>query len=292
MKKITSVLTASLLLFSIVPLSGCGKTSFYYPDSEKYTAGGAEISSEISAVEIEWISGGVNVKYHEENTVKFSETANRSLTEANTLHYYVDGSTLRIKFAQSGRINFGTLSKTLDVFLPQDLSLSGLEIKTVSADISADGISSRNLNAESVSGRIGLLNCTISNNADLESVSGDIELTSPENIHILEAEAVSGSITVNIPGTDSFDISTVSANIKITSAEAPLNGAAKSTSGDIKIYLPENSQFEIDVHTVSGDFNSVFALTSEGNRYTCGAGANKYSAETVSGDISLYIIDK
>ncbi len=293
MKKIINAfLLAVILIMMSFSLTGCGKTNYLYKDADKYIAGGAELNEDISKnilnVEIDWINGNTEITFHDKNTFLFSEESNRALDEALSLHYFVDDNTLKIKFVKSGSFNLNNLNKNLELFVPESLELSDLNINTVSANISVKGISARNLKAESISGEIGIFDSNIFNDVELESVSGNISLISLSNINILNAESVSGEMNIKAPVAETFKAESVSGKIKLLFDQTPLNGNAKSVSGDINLYLPENADFSIELYTVSGDFNSTFELTINNNVYTCNQGKNKYNLETTSGDIAVY----
>ena len=102
MSVLAAILCLSLLLSLVISAVSCG-TNFFYQNSDKYTVGGASLSHPISAIDIEWISGHVNVKYSNdgENEVVFSESYDKKLDDDLLLHYWLDGTTLRIKFAAS-----------------------------------------------------------------------------------------------------------------------------------------------------------------------------------------------
>ena len=84
---------------------------FYYDNVEKYVVGGASITDTVERVEIQWLSGSVNVAAHKEDIVRFSEKANRTLTNNNSVHYWLDGTTLRIQFCDSGEWDLNGLKK-------------------------------------------------------------------------------------------------------------------------------------------------------------------------------------
>ena len=96
MKKISFCAT-SFLIGSFL-LGGCSApnlpalSSFTYKNSDKYTMGEAELpTGEISNIEIDWVSGEINVAYHTKDTVIFSETSNKTLNDKTTMYYFVDG---------------------------------------------------------------------------------------------------------------------------------------------------------------------------------------------------------
>ncbi|MDE7298630.1 MAG: hypothetical protein K2N94_07345, partial [Lachnospiraceae bacterium] len=127
------------MIFAVIATLGCGcSAGGVYKNADKYTMGNAELQADgIEKLDIEWLSGTVEISYHSENTIVISETSNKSLDEKTTMYYLVDGDTLRVKFAKSGNWDFKNLSKELEVWLPEGMELKELAADTVSADISA-----------------------------------------------------------------------------------------------------------------------------------------------------------
>ena len=143
MKKVIVLLFTAVLC--AVLLWGCrmsvrpsvGLSSFRYDHAEQYTGGGAILTDAVERVEIHWLSGSVAVQAHGEDTVSFSEEANRKLTKDDCLYYRLEGTTLLIQFCRSGKWDLNGLEKDLTVLLPEELLLKDLEIDSVSAEIAA-----------------------------------------------------------------------------------------------------------------------------------------------------------
>ena len=103
MKRIIAVLLTGLLLLSAV---GCIRIScsapVMYSNADRYTAGDFTYDeSKVKKVEIEWASGSVTLK-NGKGTLSVSESGAESLPEAEKLHWWIDGTTLKIKFCKSG----------------------------------------------------------------------------------------------------------------------------------------------------------------------------------------------
>lgn len=77
------------LLFCLL-LPGCSTALYQYPDAERYTAGGALVKSGISALMIDWIEGGVELRCDGGDSLRFSEEANRSPGGEEALRYFLD----------------------------------------------------------------------------------------------------------------------------------------------------------------------------------------------------------
>ncbi|MBR3843360.1 MAG: DUF4097 family beta strand repeat protein [Christensenellaceae bacterium] len=294
MKKILAL----VLVFALVLSVGCiriGDTSYLYRNAEKYSVGDSFASSEeIENIEISWVSGKVTVQRSEGNAIEFSEKGRFGLTEGLRLHYFIEGNTLLIKFAESGRWDFRKISKDLTISIPDSAQLKDLCIETISADIEIEEAVGSKLTVSSVSGDIEaekLLFHALS----LTSVSGDIELPALADPSEMELSTLSGDITAKMLGAStsfvherSFDVSTTSGNIKLDFAGfTPEEGEISSVSGKILLKLPKDSSFTAEVETVSGDFDCAFKTVKADDQYIAGDGSCEYNFETVSGDIEI-----
>lgn len=239
------VFTTALLFV----LCGCNSGTSY-AHAAQYTAGNGEVAS-ITNLDIEWISGEVNISYGETEKVLFSETVNQTLAEVETMHWWQDGTTLRIKFAKSGYHAQNTPQKKLNVTLPQSTTLYELDVEAVSADVTVNGISATKMEIESVSG----------------------------NISVSEANA-----------TQELDLKTVSGNIQATLLKLPTELDLKTVSGDGTLTLATDAAFFAEFETVSGNFSCAFGEpVKTGKKYTItvAGAASKIEAETVSGNFTI-----
>lgn len=244
-KKFLSVLLLCTVL--CMTLSGCDNTTYFYDDFDKYTKGGATLEATIKNIEIDWVSGDVKILKHSENTIAFSETSNKKTNDDTSMYYYLEGDTLHIKFAKSGKLHFSNLQKSLTVELPESLLLDEADIDVVSAGLITDNI----------------------------------------NVKELELDTVSGDIVVKSSTLNDFDINSVSGSINLITSKNPQKGEFDSISGSISFELPQDAGYEVEFSTVSGDYNSDIAAKKSGNTYTVGDGRAKYKVNTVSGNFSI-----
>ena len=106
-----------------------------YPDADKYTVGNTTVTRPVNNLYVDWTSGQVNIEYHDGTGVIVSETANRALSEDDMLRWWLDGDTLRIRFAKSGFRISVNLDKHLTVSLPKGTVLKSADIGTTSGDL-------------------------------------------------------------------------------------------------------------------------------------------------------------
>lgn len=235
-----------------------------YPNSDKYQSGGTSISQKVEKIDISWISGKVNIISGKSNEITFSETSPAKLNEQNSLHYWVDGTTLRIRPNGPG-FNINLPSKELTLELPEGFTADTLKIEVVSADMEVTGIKADRLEIHSTSGSL------------------EAELSTGE----LSAETVSGNVSVSGDKTKQVKVNTISGDVSLAFRKAPSNMQLDSVSGDMTVQLPSDTEFTLGVSTVSGNLDSEFAVVHENNKYICGDGENNYQINTVSGDIRL-----
>lgn len=258
---------AALVSMSAV-LSGCGNMKVTYPNADKYTAGGTELTESVSHICVDWISGEVLIAYHDQDTISFSESGNRTQTESTTMQHWLDGSTLRIQFMKSGRKIENGLEKQLTLYLPEELNDCTFTINSVSADVQMDSIAARSL--------------------EFESVSGNLTANLKNHLNELDADTTSGNIDVRLDALDSFEVDSVSGNLTISSTGEVKYGSADTVSGDVTLRLPEDVSFHAEVDTTSGAVQNEFdGKNGKSGIYTAGTGSNEYEIDTVSGDITF-----
>ena len=261
------ILCLAAFLSAAAVLSGCASSDITYPDSDQYTVGGAELKEDVSQICIGWVSGEIEIQYHEEDTIVFSESANQPQTEKETMRYWLDDDTLNIQFMESGERCSETLEKKLTLYLPEHLDNCDFEIHSVSADISMDGLTARTV--------------------DVNTTSGDFTAALEYQLKELDIDTVSGNVDVQAGAVDSFEMDSVSGEIKLSVSHTPKEGTADSVSGNIMLYLPEDASFRAEAESVSGSVYSDFGMkeNEKDGLYICGDGESRFEIDTVSGDI-------
>ena len=241
-----TMLTLGLMLSG---MTACNVERFDYDNAQKYSVGGANVTGNVTNVEIDWVAGDVNVEYGDVSAVTFSETSEDTITDDVTLRYWLENTTLHIKYAKSGLkvTNESLPDKALKVVLPSSLALNSLEIDSVDAEIAVNGIKTADL--------------------DIESVAGNVNAT--------------------LDGVRDFSVDMVSGNVELRFISAPAEGEYQNVHGDLTLYLPEGTGFTLEVEKMNGSFNSEFETTQNGDRYVCGNGGNEYEIETVSGNVTV-----
>lgn len=308
MKKIgLFVLLAAIVLAAMCGMTGCSVFgSVTYANSEKYSVGDAEIADKIENIEIDWSSGSVRVVSHSGNTVLLSEKAEDRIPEELRVHWWLEGTTLHVKFTASGAslrlINTG--HKELILTVPEELSFDDVVIRTASAEIDASGLGADTVNISTASGDVSI-RCA-ANTIKLNSASGNIQLNQQGKAGEVSIDTASGRIDADLSQADTAYFESASGKIKVTAASVdslsakatsgavfcgfeaiPSQCRLRAVSGEVTLSLPEDADFTANIRTTSGVFASDFALKKDGSTYICGSGSADIDIDTTSGNVSI-----
>ena len=325
----SKVLTIALIIvlagLAIASWSVFGTTAagIEYADADKYTAGGTTVTGAVENLFVDWTCGEVNIVYHAGEGVIISETSQKTISEDDKLRWWLDGTTLRVRYAKSGfRISFN-LEKQLTVSLPEGAVLKSADISATSGDLkipylAADDIrldttsgnisaviAAGKLAASSTSGDVEIRQAADIETVDLGSTSGSISCELG-NVRKLAAKSTSGSVRAAVTGAaDSVKIGSTSGNVypeiasankvEISSTSGCVSGSVASfaemkvgtTSGAVTLKLPAEPGFTLKAGTGSGSFNSGIAMENSRDTYTCGDGSARCEISTTSGDIRI-----
>ena len=247
-----------------------------YDNAKQYTAAASGEVLSVKNLEVEWVSGKVEIVYYEGASTKFSEIRSDGKTETDdyTTRYLLDQktSTLHLKFAKSGvRNNNNHCSKTLTVQIPQNTTLNSVEVEAVSAEAVVS------VNADS---------------CEIETVSGEISCRNATYGEI-EAKTVSGSVAVkDVTVARKTEIDSVSGDAVASFITLPAAVDVESVSGDITLHFPD-AGFSVKFDTVSGTFYSSFnggvkpETVTDGKLTNAGSPSCNCAVETVSGSLTL-----
>lgn len=258
------------------------------------------LGSAIRSLDVEWMSGSVEVFYGEGDQVKVAEYAKRPLSDGEKMEVSMVNGSLRIAWSKS-HIRwpfFKSVAKRLVVELPKtgspletvdigvvsaSISLNGLmanslSAHTVSGEISAFGLQGRRIGLSSTSGRIDartlsaeeLKLSTVSGkltgdfsavNAGISSTSGKIELRG-DAAGTLKLSSVSGSVRFEGTAGGSVKAKTTSGSSCLALGTMPESLQSSSVSGSVTLLLPDTAEgFSAEYHTVSGGFDCDFPVT-------------------------------
>lgn len=264
-----------------------GLSDFSYSDAEKYLGGTAELSETVEHIEIDWPVGTVTVTPHNADTVSFSEESSNTLTDDTRLHYWLDGTTLRIKLCGSGKWKLDELKKDLTVLVPEDLMLTRLKVSCISAAICLDTVQAESAAISTTSGNIQLTGCAVTELAEVSTVSGRLEAEFAQPLNEFNGRSTSGKLHVSAPSITRFQAGTVSGVVSLSAQTAPEALGISTISGNIGLSLPEDASFTLDYDSTSGDLSSDLPCHTDAGKYIFGDGNVKYTVSTVSGDVQI-----
>ena len=322
------IITAALIL-CLVALGVCAWFMFgssaglTYANADKYTAGGATVTGPVRNLYVDWTEGAVNIEYHSGSGVVISETADKALSENDKLRWWLDGDTLRIRYARSDLRISARLNKVLTVSLPEGAVLNTADLGVTSAAMNIPGLVADEIKLDSTSGDIiavtltkkltanatsgdmhitqageigdvnlfstsGSIECVLTGAKGVyaDSTSGAVSLTLSEGAEKIRVDSTSGNVYVDTAFAGKADLSSTSGTVTVKAAsfnELKIH----STSGAVTAYLPEKPGFTCSVDTTSGSFDSVLALAKDGKNYVCGDGSAKCVIDTTSGDVRI-----
>lgn len=321
--KAAQLICAILLIVSIFPMvnHGIGFADYTYSKAEKYTSGDAEITKPVKNLDIDWVNGKVNIAYHRGSSIEISEKSNKPISKDLQMRWYLDGDTLRIRFAKAGFLLNGNQPKDLTVTLPEGTAFGDVDISATSATLSIPDLQAEFLKLDVTSGEI--FAAAKAKEITCSAASGKIDLMM-EDTEIIKAHAASGTIILGADASDKMDVSTTSGSIRITmkkagtvhadstsgdiyaelgdvkkakiestSGDVQVKAASletlkiDTTSGNVKASLPTDPGFTAHLDTFSGKIDYTLTMAKQGDNYICGDGSGEVNINTTSGKITI-----
>lgn len=190
-------------------LSGCKITYnepiISYNHASKYTTGEGQTLSTVTAVDIDWVNGDINVTGGEGDALTFTEQVFRTLQDEEIMRWWLEDTTLHIRYAKSGYRSKSAPNKTLFVTLPKNCSLQELDAKGVSSNVKIENLTAAKIDVESHNGVIRLENVKASTEIKTQIVYGITEIVCTlVPCAKINAECVSGDIIITLPLNASF----------------------------------------------------------------------------------------
>ena len=271
MKKLGALLLAGAVAGAAV-LAGCGAPpadntaadGSYTPD-----AGYTVQLNGFRSIDIEWVSGQVNVELYDGEGISLTETLSDGSDVNLPMEWQVNEDKGVLDICSQPQLMSATEEKFLTVQLPRSMVLYELDIETVSAGVSVDltdedTLSLSELDVTSVSGAISVYAVN----------AGEIALSTTSG-------AIEGSVRTQKLETDS-----VSGGIDLTLDTLPTELDAETTDGNIVMQLCDlstlPSPLPVEFKTTSGKLSSDVTLTTVQDA--------AWEFQTVSGNVNLCTI--
>ncbi len=253
-----------LLGLMTLSLASCGTYVGYYANADKYLAGNQTYEQEITALDIDWVSGSVTLVEDETITgVKVEEVTDLE-KEKEWVHSYVDNGKLMVKFFASGTRCSKLFGYTKELTVTYHPGLERVNIDLTSGSLKAQTITAKDVNLDLTSGKAQIENI-IADNVDADLTSGSIEIN-----HMIgkdfAADLTSGSITVGFTSINKADFDL--------------------TSGNINMTLPEDGG-TVKVSKTSGIVNTERECSISNNTYKFGTGLADIKISMTSGKLII-----
>lgn len=283
MKQFLSVMLTALLLCGCFGCSLISKVT-RYANADKYTAGGFTYEANaVTRIELDWAAGDVTLK-NGTGTLSVSESGGDTLAVSERLHWWLDGTTLRIKYCESGFSHFiQAKQKHLNLELPENVDL---KIDIASGDIGADTLTVRTLDIDKASGSMKIASLT-ADEAEIDSASGGTELGTVAVRGGFSVDTASGGLTVERISAKTVEIDTASGGVSLgldTVSTVDIDAASGRTR--LKL-LDAGRGATIRLKKLSGSFDCKLPMTAEGKSYIIGNGEMQINIDTASGGVTI-----
>ncbi len=224
------ILTVTVLL----SLFMCSSDKFSYENEEKYRIGEFNQTLAISAVDVEWLWGKVEILYHYGSNFYCVETSETPINGDATMRYLFDGDVLSIKPCASGTRVDKVPEKNLSIYIPVGAAFNDIDIRTEGADVELYQVGATFFNVETTGGNIDIVHMGDSKNVKLISGSGDISY---------DHQAGKSTLT---------EIRSASGNLTLSEAFVSYKLKATTDSGNIELSIPESAKLTYDLESKSG----------------------------------------
>ena len=294
-RKIRSAMILCLVILLIAvgaAFSGIfrGAAGYSYENAKNYTAGDAEIPAQVKRLDIGWIDGKVILALADQNTVTLRETSKKNLSENLRLRWWLDGETLRVRYAAPGLRSFSdNLEKELTVTLPLSAQLLSADISTASGDITLPQMKIGALNISSTSGDVDVRAGT--DTLQVHTTSGDQALTLSGRAESVELSATSGNVRLEVEEAGKITSGQTSGGVSVTASGKVGQLSLTSTSGVILTQLAASDTLNVTctsgkVTVSAAEAGKVDITSTSGDVLVSTGKIRDLKVSTVSGEVS------
>ena len=206
-----------IILAIMATFAGCNAVKSdidygFYENEQSYKSGNFEYTAnEIDNIELNWHSGKINILRSDKENLSVSEN-NDKLEESQKLHYFIDGSTIKINYCKSryvGKID--EKQKNILVEIPEKINL---DINTLNSDVSADDLSLSNLDIKIANGSLNV-NTLESDKMDFNISNGSLNVNTLESDK-MNATVGNGRTSLGVAKCNLLDLNTFNGDVEIT----------------------------------------------------------------------------
>ncbi len=283
MKKLFSILLAVALLagsFGCIAIRVVNK----YANADRYSVGAFTYDAgKVQAIELDWAAGDI-VLTHGTGTLSVSESGGEMLSTSERLHWWLDGTTLRIKYCESGYSHIiPAKDKHLTLELPENIDL---KIDVASGAIKSERLSLNTLDIDTASGGVNITELT-AKNANVDSASGGVAFGTVTAERTFEVNTASGGLTVERISAQTVKVDTASGGTTL-GLDRVKKVEIDAASGKIRLKLFDTvAGATVRLAKLSGSFDCKLPMTAEGKTYKIGDGAILIGIDTASGGVSI-----
>ena len=283
MKRLISILLAlSLLCVSF----GCFAIRAFhqYENADRYQVGAFTYeASKVYTVVVDWAAGDVTVR-HGSGTLSVSESGGETLSVSERLPWWLDGTTLRIRYCESGFSHIiASKDKHLTLELPENIDL---KINIASGKVRADVLHAASLEIDTASGGVEIGTLT-AREAEIDTASGGVTIGSATVEKEFNVDSASGGLTVDRISAQTIQIDPASGGTTLGLDKATTgNIDAASGSTRLKLFDTEAGA-TVRLAKLSGDFDCALPMTAQGKTYQIGNGAIQIHIDTASGGVTI-----
>lgn len=234
---------------------------------------------DVDNLEIDWVSGDVFIATAQQDTITVREELARGDAPMVVSQ---SGGRLSVRFSE--RKNIISKDKDLFITVPRAWRCKWMKVTMVSADLHCNDLTFTDTVVNTASGDSSFDECHLET-LRVDSASGDIHYIG--NLKILSVDVASGDLSYS-GGVEKLDFDSASGDAEVILRGKPKELSFDMVSGDLDLTLPEDCGFTLKRSTVTGDFDSEFAMERDGKRRVYGDGACQIKTSSVSGDISIH----
>ena len=274
-----------------------------YEHEDRYTAGDTVLTGQVRNLDIQWVNGKVNLVHHSGSTFELKETSSKPISADMQMRWWLDGDTLRVRYAKSGFRLSWNQEKELTLTLPEDAGFGGVSISATSGDLNLAALQAETLTLNVTSGDVSAE--AAAGRVEVGATSGDIALKLTGDAESISVGTTSGNIGLEVEQTARIKLSSTSGGISVAARQAgdckvgSTSGNiyialdsftaldAGATSGSVTCSLPEQPGFTAEIGTTSGTVDYTLPLTHNGEAYVCGDGSLQVKIGTTSGNVHL-----